>query len=96
VNILASQTRVLYVGITNDLVRRVDAHRRSLIPGFTQKYRVSRLVFYERTTDVRSALAREKQLKGWRRSKKVALIEASNRTWQDRWDSVDVLSLRVR
>jgi putative endonuclease len=94
VYILASQTRVLYIGITNDLVRRVDAHRRGIVPGFSQKYRVRRLVFYEQTADVRAALTREKQLKGWRRSKKLALIEASNPSWQDHWDSVDVLTMR--
>ena len=92
--IIASQTRVLYVGVTNDLVRRIDSHRRGEFSGFSRKYRVRRLVYYELAPSAQAAIAREKQLKGWRRSKKVALIEGSNRTWADLWDSIDVLALR--
>jgi putative endonuclease len=80
--------------VTNDLVRRIDAHRRGTIPGFMSKYRVRRLVYYERTEKPRAAIAREKQLKGWRRSRKVALIEEENRRWVDLWDSTEVLALR--
>ena len=94
VYIVASQTRVIYVGVTNDLVRRVGAHRKGLIPGFTAKYRVRRLVHYEAAPEPRAAIAREKQLKGWRRSKKVALIESQNPGWTDLFDSVEILSLR--
>ena len=83
VYILASRTRVLYVGVTNDLHRRISAHRSGNVPGFTAQYLVRRLVYAERTTDVRAALRREKQLKGWRRSKKVALIESTNPKWRD-------------
>ncbi len=58
-------------------------HRNSLIPGFTSKYRIDRLVYFETTSDVRAAIAREKQIKGWRRERKVALIETSNPKWAD-------------
>ena len=89
VYIIASQTRVLYIGVTNDLVRRVDEHRRGAFAGVSKQYRVNRLVHYEQTNDVRAALAREKQLKGWRRSKKTALIDALNPGWDDLSLSVD-------
>lgn len=88
VYILASRSRVLYVGVTNDLVRRVWEHRNASVPGFTQRYRVHRLVYFEHTTDVLAAIAREKQIKGWRRDKKVALIESSNAEWRDLWDTI--------
>jgi putative endonuclease len=69
--------------VTNDLERRVAEHRRGLLPGFTSRYRVSRLVYFEIADNVESAIAREKEIKGWRREKKVALIESSNPTWDD-------------
>jgi len=80
---MASVGRALYVGVTNDLERRVYQHKHGLLPGFTSQYRVTRLVFYEETSDVHAALAREKQIKSWRREKKIALIEASNPDWRD-------------
>jgi len=83
VYIMASRSRTLYVGVTNDLERRVDEHKRGQLPGFTSRYRVSRLVYFEATENVESAIAREKEIKGWRREKKVALIESSNPTWED-------------
>jgi putative endonuclease len=83
VYILASRSRVLYVGVTNDLRRRVEQHKQKVVEGFTQKYNVTSLVYYEVTNDVHAALAREKQLKGWRRSKKTDLIESVNPTWKD-------------
>ena len=83
VYILASRSRVLYIGVTNDLARRVAEHRQGLVEGFSKKYGVDRLVFYEQTPDIRSAIAREKQLKSWRREKKIALIKGSNPTWRD-------------
>lgn len=83
VYIMASRSRVLYIGVTNDLARRVNEHRQSLIPGFTQKYRVTRLVYFEQFGDIRDAIAREKQLKGWVRTRKLKLIEACNPTWED-------------
>lgn len=75
--------RVLYTGITNDLERRTYEHKNQLIKGFTSKYNVSKLVYYDSTTDVNSAIAREKQIKGWTRQKKTALITESNPQWED-------------
>lgn len=94
VYIVASQSRVIYVGVTNDLVRRIDAHQKGLIPGFTSKYRIRRLVYFEQAPDAHSAIAREKQLKGWRRSKKVALIVGMNPNWRDLFDSTEILAMR--
>ena len=85
VYILASATNVtIYIGVTNDLVRRVYEHKNHLATdGFTSKYDVHKLVYFEQTSNVRAALEREKQLKGWRRSKKNALIETMNPEWKD-------------
>jgi putative endonuclease len=83
VYIMASRSRTLYVGVTNDLVRRVHEHKQRLVPGFTTRYNVERLVYLEMTSDVRAAIAREKQLKGWRREKKLDLIRRANPTWRD-------------
>ncbi len=83
VYILASKSGVLYIGVTNDLARRMFEHRHKLVLGFTGKYNVSRLVYFESFGDIRDAIAREKQLKGWRREKKVALIERENPIWRD-------------
>jgi len=80
---MASKSRVLYVGVTNNLQRRVEQHKQKVVEGFTHKYNVTRLVYYEMTNDVHAALAREKQIKSWRRSKKIELIESVNPTWQD-------------
>ena len=83
VYIMASQSGVLYTGVTNDLSRRVHEHKEGLVPGFTQKYKVSRLVYYEATNNVNAAIAREKQIKRWRREKKVKLVETINPAWDD-------------
>ena|SRR3989304_2633237 len=83
VYILASKSRVLYADVTNNLQRRVSEHGAKIIKGFTARYNVSRLVHYETTSDVRVALAREKEIKGWRRQKKLTLIEADNPRWED-------------
>jgi len=83
VYILASRSGTLYVGVTNNLLRRVYEHKHKLVPGFTKRYNIDRLVYYEATPDVRAAIAREKQIKPWRREKKVALIESKNRDWHD-------------
>lgn len=88
VYILASRHRTLYIGFTNDLVRRIHQHKAGLVPGFTSRYRVDRLVHHEAFTDVRDAKKREKQLKGWLRKRKVALIEAANPEWEDLADRV--------
>ena len=66
-----------------DLARRVTEHKNKLVPGFTSRYNVGDLVYYEETSDVESAIAREKQIKGWVRAKKIALIESTNPQWQD-------------
>ena len=74
---------VMYVGVTNDLVRRVQEHKSELIEGFTKRYHVHKLVYYEQCTDINAAIAREKQLKGWKRDKKNALVESVNPDWKD-------------
>ena len=74
---------VLYIGVTNNLERRVYEHKHHLVDGFTKKYNICKLVCFETTGDVRVALEREKQLKGWTRAKKNALIAKNNPTWQD-------------
>lgn len=83
VYILASRTKVLYIGVTGDIRRRIAEHKLGAVRGFTAEYLVRRLVYLEQTTDVQSALRREKQLKGWRRSKKIALIKSENPEWRD-------------
>ena len=83
VYIMASASRRLYVGVTGNLTRRVDQHRRREIKGFTRKYQMVRLVYAEVTSDVQSAIRREKQIKGWTRSKKIDLIENLNPGWGD-------------
>jgi putative endonuclease len=83
VYILSSETKVLYIGITNDLTRRMSEHQQKLVPGFAAKYNVTHLVYCERFGDVRDAIAREKELKGWLRRKKVALIRSVNPDWKD-------------
>ena len=75
--------RVLYIGVTNDLERRLFEHRHELVDGFTKRYHVHRLVYREWFGDVNAAIAREKQLKGWTRAKKNALIEEDNPYWKD-------------
>jgi putative endonuclease len=83
VYILASRSRVLYTGVTNNLGFRVYQHKQRAHKSFTQQYHVTRLIYYEMFGDVRDAIAREKQIKSWRRSKKIALIEAKNPKWRD-------------
>ena len=73
--------KVLYTGVTNNLKRRLNEHKNKLVEGFTKKYNVNKLVYFEETKDVNEAIAREKEIKGWRRSKKVALIESVNPAW---------------
>ena len=81
--IMASRSRVLYAGVTNDLARRVNEHKRGLNAGFTSKYRVTRLVYFEAFADIRDAIAREKAIKGWKRSRKIRLVEERNPAWED-------------
>ncbi len=80
---MASRSGVLYTGVTSDLSKRVGEHKEGVIPGFTKRYKVNRLVYYESMQDVNAAIAREKQIKRWRREKKVRLIETNNRDWND-------------
>jgi putative endonuclease len=83
VYILASRSRNLYTGVTDDLQRRMVEHREGLVRGFTTRYGIFRLVHFELFADIRSAIAREKEIKAWRREKKIWLIERRNPTWQD-------------
>ena len=80
---LASRSRNLYTGVTNNLERRMIEHREGLVPGFTSRYKVFRLVHFELFGDIRDAIAREKEIKGWRREKKIRLIARGNPTWAD-------------
>jgi putative endonuclease len=83
VYIMTNRSRTLYTGVTNDLQRRVYEHKEKLLPGFTSKYRINKLVYFEATENVSSAIAREKQIKGWLRERKIALIETTNPQWED-------------
>ena len=89
VYILTNKTnKVMYIGVTNDITRRVYEHRNHLVEGFTSKYNVTKLVYVETAKDVRDAIQREKQLKGWIRAKKNALVESVNPQWKDLWDEI--------
>ena len=83
VYIMSSYRRVLYTGVTGNLKRRVYEHRHGIRDGFTKRYNVTRLVYYESSSNIRAAIAREKQIKRWSRSKKVALIGTANPAWRD-------------
>ena len=83
VYLLASKSRRLYVGMTNNLERRLYEHKNKLVDGFTKSYSIDRLVFFESTNDVRVALEREREIKKWRREKKISLIEYMNPAWED-------------
>ena len=84
VYILTKKTnKVLYIGVTNNLVRRIFEHKNKLVEGFTKKYNLSKLVYYEVTNDIYSALEREKQLKNWHRDWKINLINSFNPVWKD-------------
>lgn len=81
--IMASYSKTLYVGMTNNLLRRVYEHKHKTNQGFTSRYNINKLVYFETFADVRDAIAREKQIKGWLRIKKVNLIESVNPNWED-------------
>jgi len=83
VYMMTNCSKTIYTGVTNDLTRRVYEHKNKLTQGFTKKYNVDILVYYEATSDVNASIAREKQLKGWRRNRKVELIESVNPDWKD-------------
>jgi putative endonuclease len=83
VYIMTNRSGTLYTGVTNNLERRVFEHKQKKIPGFTKKYNIDRLVYYEGTPNIEEAIAREKQIKGWLRKKKIALIESLNPVLKD-------------
>jgi putative endonuclease len=83
VYIMSNKSRMIYTGVTNDLERRVHEHKTKLIPGFTSHYGLDKLIFYESTNDVTAAIEREKEIKGWVRRKKTALINSINPEWKD-------------
>jgi len=83
VYIMTNRSKTLYTGVTNDLMRRVYEHKNKMVEGFTKKYNITRLVYFEETNDIQSAIMREKQIKGWLRNKKIALIESVNQEWKD-------------
>ena len=80
-----SNDRVLYIGVTNNLERRLFEHKQGIIDGFSKKYNLKKLVYFEQTVDINSAIAREKEIKNWRREKKNLLVERSNKDWEDLW-----------
>jgi putative endonuclease len=80
---MAGASGVIYIGVTNDIERRVVEHKNKAVPGFSARYNLTKLVYFEAFGDVRAAIAREKELKGWVRRRKVALIESVNPSWND-------------
>ena len=89
VYIMTNKSKTLYTGVTNNLIHRVRQHQAKEIPGFTSKYNIKMLVHHESFQDIRLAIAREKQIKGWKRDKKIELIESINPEWKDlsrEWD----------
>ena len=90
VYIMTNKSGTLYIGVTNDLIRRMYEHKQGIGGQFTTRYRITRLLYFEETRDIHAALAREKQLKGWTRAKKLELIASDNPQWVDRsidWES---------
>lgn len=83
VYILSSQRRALYIGVTSNIEQRIFQHKTHVFGGFTAKYNITNLVYFERYGDIVKAIRKEKELKDWRREKKIKLIEASNPTWRD-------------
>ena len=83
VYLIQLNNKVLYIGVTSNLERRLHEHRNELVDGFTKTYHVHKLVYYEETSDVEAAIQREKQLKGWRREKKDALVKSMNPAWRN-------------
>lgn len=90
VYIMTNRSLTLYVGVTNNLERRVYEHTHHLLPGFTSRYNLNRLVYFEATSDITSAITREKQIKGWTRNKKIDLITALNPKWHDLAEESDL------
>ena len=89
VYIMTNKTnRVLYIGVTNNLIRRVYEHKKGMVKGFTEKYKCTKLVWYESTTDINSAIKKEKQMKKWKREYKENLINKMNPEWKDLYDDI--------
>ena len=88
VYIASSISKKIYIGVTNDLKRRIYEHKEEKTEGFTKKYKIKKLVYYEETNDIHCAIEREKQLKKWRREKKRKLIEKNNSQWRDLFDDL--------
>ena len=88
--------KVLYTGVTNNLERRLYEHKNKLADGFTKKYNVNKLVYFDCTTDVKSAIEREKQIKGWIRQKKNELVETMNPKWEDLFEKMDYKDSSLR
>ncbi len=87
VYIMANRSKTIYTGVTNDLERRVSEHKQGLIKGFTSRYNIKKLVYFESGFDIHEAISREKTIKGWLRKKKTALIESMNPQWKDLSDN---------
>ncbi len=85
---MASNTSVIYIGVTNDLIRRVEEHKSGTVDGFSKKYKTNQLVYYEYFNQINDAIKREKELKGWRREKKLILIEKTNAIWKDLYNEL--------
>ncbi|HPV70464.1 MAG TPA: GIY-YIG nuclease family protein [Candidatus Magasanikbacteria bacterium] len=83
VYIMTNTSKTLYTGVTNNLFRRVREHKQGLIPGFTKKYNIKKLIYFENYSSINEAIQREKQIKGWIRTKKINLIESLNPQWKD-------------
>lgn len=80
---MTNKSGTLYTGVTNNLERRIYEHKHHLVNGFTKKYKIGKLVYFEETNDINAAISREKQIKGWLRKKKIALVESMNPGWKD-------------
>jgi len=88
VSLLTNQSKTLYIGVTNNLERRVYEHKHKLKDGFTKKYNLTKLVYFEMFNDINDAIKREKQLKNWHRQWKINLIESKNKDWKDLYDEM--------
>jgi putative endonuclease len=87
---MTNKSKTLYTGVTGDVERRVYEHKNKFVEGFTKKYRITRLVYFEVTNSAESAIVREKQIKGWLRKKKISLIESVNPDWKDLSDELNL------
>ncbi|MCI0329548.1 MAG: GIY-YIG nuclease family protein [candidate division Zixibacteria bacterium] len=83
VYIMTNKSGTFYTGVTNNLVRRVYEHKQKQVPGFTKKYKITKLIYFESSPDVMAAINREKEIKDWRRAKKIALVNTLNPAWED-------------